>query len=125
MNFASGFVNPNHPDTVTTLDMVVDHIEYIKDIASIDIIGLGADFDGVTDLPVGLETVATYPALIARMLERGFTDEECIKVMGGNLLRAMRSVEAFKFEHMNTPVGQNWIDPQTPGIVNNTCRSKN
>jgi membrane dipeptidase len=83
-----------HPRPVTTLAMVADHIEHIRKVAGVDSVGLGSDFDGIPDAPVGLESVDKYPALLAELARRGWSDEDLGKLAGGNLLRAMREAEA-------------------------------
>ena len=57
--------------------------------------GLGGDFDGTDEVTAGLEDVSTYPALFAELLRRGWTEPDCAALAGGNLLRALRSAEAF------------------------------
>lgn len=73
-----------------TISDVADHIDYIKKRIGIDHIGLGADYDGVTTLPVGLEDVSTYPKLTEELVKRGYTKDEIHKILGGNILRAFR-----------------------------------
>jgi membrane dipeptidase len=83
-----------HPAPVVTLGMVADHIDHIRKVAGIDHVGLGSDYDGVDNaLPSGLESVATYPALIAEMLRRGWSDADAAKLAGGNVLRVMAAAE--------------------------------
>jgi len=82
-----------HPKPVVTLQEVADHIDHIRQIAGIDHVGLGSDFEGIPDMPRGLEGVDHFPALLAELMRRGWTDAEVAKVAGGNLLRAMASVE--------------------------------
>jgi membrane dipeptidase len=82
-----------HPKPSGTLDQVADHIDHIRKIAGVDHVGLGSDFDGMEETPVGLEGVNRYPALLAELMRRGWTDEDVGKVAGGNLLRVMKSVE--------------------------------
>jgi membrane dipeptidase len=77
------------------LDAVVAHVEHAREVAGIDHIGIGGDYDGVGELPVGLEDVSTYPALFAALLDRGWTEEECAKLAGENVLRAMSVAEAY------------------------------
>jgi membrane dipeptidase len=77
-----------------SLSQVADHIDHIKKIAGVDHIGLGGDFDGITSVIVGLEDVSTYPALIAELLRRGYTDDEIKKIAGRNILRVLRGAEA-------------------------------
>jgi membrane dipeptidase len=83
-----------HPAPEATLSQVADHIDHIRDIAGIECIGIGGDYDGVGALPAGLEDVSTYPALFAELLRRGYTDEELRMIAGGNVLRVMREAEA-------------------------------
>jgi membrane dipeptidase len=83
-----------HPKPVVTLAMVADHIEHIRKIAGIDSVGIGSDFDGIPDTPVGLEGVDKYPALLVELARRGWTDEELGKLAGGNMLRVMRDAAA-------------------------------
>jgi membrane dipeptidase len=76
-----------------TLDDLVAHIDHIKQIAGIDAVGLGSDFDGVTCTPIGLENNSQWPNLTRKLLERGYTAAEIRKIYGANLLRVMREVE--------------------------------
>ncbi|HYH09880.1 MAG TPA: dipeptidase [Thermoanaerobaculia bacterium] len=76
-----------------TLDQVADHIFHAADVAGIDHVGIGSDFDGVPALPDGLLTAATLPALTARLLERGMHEGEVEKVLGANFLRVFELVE--------------------------------
>ena len=77
-----------------TLAQVADHIEHVRDVAGVDYVGLGGDFDGTDQLPDGLEDVSCYPALIAELMRRGWTEEDCRKLAGGNILRVMREAAA-------------------------------
>jgi membrane dipeptidase len=76
-----------------TLGDVADHIEHVRDIAGIDHVGIGSDFDGITSTPIGLEDVSTYPALLEELSRRGWSEEDLGKVTGENLLRAWREAE--------------------------------
>ncbi len=82
-----------HPRPKATLADVVAHAEHARDVAGVDHIGLGGDYDGVDELPVGLEDVSCYPALIEALLARGWSESDCGKLTGGNLLRVMRDAE--------------------------------
>lgn len=82
-----------HPVPDATLAQVADHIEHIRAVAGIDHVGIGSDFDGIGRTPVGLEDVSKYPALLAELLRRGWTDADVKKVAGGNILRVMREAE--------------------------------
>jgi membrane dipeptidase len=82
-----------HPRPVTTLVQVADHIDHIRQTAGVDHVGLGSDFDGIEDAPVGLEGVDRYPALLEELMRRGWTDADIAKLAGENLLRVMAAVE--------------------------------
>jgi len=81
-----------------TLAQVADHIEYIRRIAGVDGVGIGSDFDGITEVPVGLEDVSKFPDLIAELLRRGWTEADVKKVAGLNTLRVMRDAERVAVE---------------------------
>jgi membrane dipeptidase len=76
-----------------TLSQVADHIDHIRKVAGIDHIGLGGDFDGISQVVQGLEDVSKYPDLTAELLKRGYKDDEVKKILGLNVLRVMRQVE--------------------------------
>jgi hypothetical protein len=76
------------------LNSLIDHIDHIAKVAGIDHIGLGSDFDGVTSLPEGIDSVADLPKITQALLQRGYTREQIQKILGGNFLRVMREVEA-------------------------------
>src|SRR4051812_40150004 len=82
-----------HPAPRAMLSQAADHIDHIRQIAGIDHIGLGSDFDGITAVPLGLEDVSTYPSLVAELIRRGYKDDEIKKILGQNILRVMRDVE--------------------------------
>jgi membrane dipeptidase len=73
---------------------VVDHIEHIIKTAGIDHVGLGSDYDGINAVPRQLEDVSCYPKITQVLLDRGYNREQIIKILGGNLLRVFRQVEA-------------------------------
>ncbi len=76
-----------------TLGQVADHIEHIRAVAGIDAVGLGSDFDGITEVPVGLEDMSKFPDLIAELLRRGWSEQDVKKVAGLNALRVLRAAE--------------------------------
>jgi len=82
-----------HPRPITTLSQVADHVEHIRQVAGIDHVGIGSDFDGIPDAPVGLEGVDRYPALLAELMRRGWSDADISKLAGENLLRALATAE--------------------------------
>jgi membrane dipeptidase len=77
-----------------TLAQVADHIEHARKVAGVDHIGIGSDYDGGIEPPVGLEDVSTYPNLFAELIRRGWSDEDLEKLAGKNVLRALREAEA-------------------------------
>jgi membrane dipeptidase len=82
-----------HPMPVTTLAQVADHVEHIRQVAGVDHVGLGSDFDGIPDAPVGLEGVDRYPALLEELMRRGWSDSDIAKLAGENLLRTLAAAE--------------------------------
>ena len=82
-----------HPAPRATLADAADHIDHIRKVAGIDHLGIGSDFDGITMVPAGLEDVSQYPALIAELFRRGYTEDDIKKIAGQNLLQVMREVE--------------------------------
>src|SRR5690606_9216645 len=79
---------------VATISDVADHIDHVRDVAGIDHVGIGGDFDGVDSLPEGLSGVETYPSLLAELMRRGWTEADIRKLAGENVLRVMRAAEA-------------------------------
>jgi membrane dipeptidase len=76
------------------LSILIDHIDHIAKVAGIDHVGLGSDFDGVSgQLPEGLDSPADLPKITAALMARGYSAEDCRKILGGNLLRVFREVE--------------------------------
>jgi membrane dipeptidase len=82
-----------HPIPTGSVHTVVDHIEHIIKVAGIDHVGLGSDFDGINAVPKQLEDVSCYPNITQELLNRGYSKEDIVKVLGGNLLRAFRQAE--------------------------------
>lgn len=78
----------------TSIAKVADHIEHIRDVAGVEHIGLGGDFDGNTEWPQGLSDVSMYPNLFAELIRRGWSDHDLKLLAGENLLRAMEQAEA-------------------------------
>ena len=92
-----------NPRPRVVLSQVADHIEHIRDVAGIDHVGLGGDFDGIPTTIEGLDGVEDYPALLAELARRGWSDEDLAKLVGGNVLRVMRRVEAVAAELADEP----------------------
>lgn len=102
-------LNPGDPEAVTaglqawtaanpspsaSIDDVVAHIQHVREVAGVDHVGLGGDFDGVGSLPDGLEGVDAYPRLLAALMRNGWSEADIRKLAGENVLRVMRAVEA-------------------------------
>ena len=76
------------------LSRLIDHFEHAARVAGVEHVGLGSDFDGVRDqLPQGMEDISKIPNLVSALLERGFSQADVEKILGGNTLRVMRRVE--------------------------------
>ncbi len=97
-----------HPQPRAHLEDVADHIDYIKNRIGVEHVGIGADYDGTSPLPVGLSDVSTYPNLIAELLERGYSEKEIKQIAGENILRVMRKAEQVSEElsQKETPATQ-------------------
>ena len=83
-----------HAAPSATLAQVADHIEHVREVAGVDHVGIGSDFDGIEHVPVGLEDVSRFPFLFAELIRRGWSDTDLKKLAGGNLLRVMHQAEA-------------------------------
>jgi len=98
VTFVSAFIAPTEilkrePKSRGTVHDVCDHIEHVIQLAGIDHVGLGGDYDGVTSLPYGLEDVSKYPAITQILLDRGYHEEQIHKLLGENVLRVMAAAE--------------------------------
>ncbi len=75
------------------LKSLIDHIDHVAKVAGIDHVGVGSDFDGVTSLPDGIDSVADLPKITQALYQRGYTREQILKILGGNFMRVMHEVE--------------------------------
>ncbi|HLF13703.1 MAG TPA: dipeptidase [Bacteroidota bacterium] len=81
-------------DTIRpTLKQVLDHFEYVIRLIGADHVGIGSDFDGITVAPAGLEDVTRFPELTKGLLERGYSEGDVRKILGGNFMRVLRAAE--------------------------------
>jgi membrane dipeptidase len=92
INFYCPFIT-RRPDGHASIEDVVAHIDHVRQLAGIDAIGIGSDFDGIECAPQGLEDVSKFPALTRALLEKGYSPSDIKKIYGGNTLRLMRAVE--------------------------------
>jgi membrane dipeptidase len=82
-----------NPRPQATLAQVADHIEHVRKVAGVDHVGIGSDFDGIDNTPVGLEDVSKFPDLFAELIRRGWSDADLKKLAGQNLLGVLRAAE--------------------------------
>jgi membrane dipeptidase len=82
-----------HPAPLAALADVADHVDHVREVAGVDHVGIGGDFDGVEVLPVGLDDVSAYPALFAELRRRGWSDDELRRLAGRNVLRVLQAAE--------------------------------
>jgi membrane dipeptidase len=76
----------------TPFSVLIDHIDHIAKVAGVDHVGLGSDFDGVSALPLGMEDVTRLPRIAQALLDRGYSEDDVKKILGGNMLRVMTRV---------------------------------
>ena len=84
-----------HPEPVSTVSDWADHIDHIRDVAGVDHIGIGGDYDGMATGPEGAEDVTGYPVLFAELARRGYSQADLEKISYRNMLRVMRAAEAY------------------------------
>jgi membrane dipeptidase len=84
---------------VAAFEDAIDHIVHAAEVAGVDHVGIGSDFDGVPALPEGLQTAASLPRVTARLLERGFSESDVEKILGGNFMRVFEQVESAAHAH--------------------------
>ena len=82
-----------NPAPRATLQQVADHVEHAREVAGVSHIGLGGDFDGVSDLPIGLEDVSAYPTLLTELAGRGWSDSDLEGLTSGNILRVLQAAD--------------------------------
>ena len=91
VTFVPSFLTDGESATVAD---VANHIAHIVEVAGIDHVGIGSDFDGITQTVEGLDDVSTYPTLFAELSRRGWSEADLAKLAGENILRVMREAEA-------------------------------
>ncbi len=91
-------MNRKDPLPPATLKDLIDHIDHVVKLVGPDHVGLGSDFDGVSNLPVGMEDVTRLPSITYELLKRGYSEEAIRKILGGNILRVLAEVEQLAAE---------------------------
>jgi membrane dipeptidase len=84
----------SHPRPTASVADVADAIEHVRKVAGVDHVGIGSDFDGITENVVGLEDVSTFPVIFAELARRGWSDADLAKLASGNVLRVLKQAEA-------------------------------
>ena len=90
MNFAPAFVDEKKD--CATLERVLDHVDHVVEVAGVDHVGLGSDFDGIESTPRGLDDVTKMPHFTEGLVKRGYKEDEVLKILGGNFLEIFRKV---------------------------------
>ncbi|MFO0788583.1 MAG: dipeptidase [Pirellulales bacterium] len=91
--------NAQHKFSRGTIHDLLDHIDHISQVAGPEHVGIGSDYDGVNVLPTQLDDASSYPYITQGLIDRGYTDDQIRGILGGNLLRVMRGVEAYAAKH--------------------------
>lgn len=84
-------LSPYYREAQPPLSLLVDHIDYIAKLVGPDYVGIGSDFDGVESLPKEMDDVTYLPNITRELLERGYTERDVEKILGGNVLRVMKA----------------------------------
>ncbi|KAH3801497.1 dipeptidase 1-like isoform X4 [Dreissena polymorpha] len=123
VNFYDLYVTcPPLTEKPSKLSHVADHIDYIKNIIGIDHVAIGADYDGIPTLPVGLEDVSTYPAIFAELVRRGWKELDLQKLAGRNLIRVFRQAEKVRDEMSYLPPFEDML-PESENSADKSCRT--
>jgi membrane dipeptidase len=88
INYAPAFIHKNK----ATIEKMVDHIDYIVNLVGSDYVGLGSDYDGIKNPPTGIEDVSKTPNITRLLVKRGYSDEDILKILGGNHMRVFKKV---------------------------------
>ena len=83
---------------VVPMERIADHVDHAVQVGGVDHVGLGSDFDGVYFIPRGMEDASKLPDLVRELARRGYSEEDLLKILGGNILRVMREVEKVSSE---------------------------
>lgn len=108
----------------TTINHLIEHIEHARDIAGVDHVGLGSDYDGCDEFPDEMSDVSSFSVPMERLAERGWSSDDLAKLMGENLLRVLDQTSAHALfalvggliEHTHLPVKKTNDEPKTSAI---------
>jgi membrane dipeptidase len=102
-----------HPMPKVSVAQLADHIDHIREVAGIDHVGLGSDYDGLSSLPEGLEDVSGYPTLLVELARRGYSRDDLARIAGLNVLRVMAEAERVSatLRAAETPLERHLEDP--------------
>lgn len=123
INFFNGFIKCDGTNGSVTVEHVIDHFDYVKEKIGVDYIGVGSDYDGVNSVPSGLDDVSYFPNMFARMLERGWSESDLIKIAGENLLRVFSEVEKYSKSVSNQEPINDLIPQEDLGEQYKNCRT--
>ena len=84
-----------NPFPTVPLSVLIDHIDHMVKVAGVDHVGLGSDFDGVDSLPDGLAGMQDLPKITLELVKRGYSDEDILKILGGNFMRVFEAAEMY------------------------------
>jgi len=92
-----------NPEPAATVSQMADHVDHIRDVAGIDHIGIGGDYDGMAKGPEGMEDVSGYPKLFEELARRGYSQSDLEKIASGNMMRVLQAAEAYAAAHRDDP----------------------
>jgi len=92
-----------NPEPKATVATMADHVDHIRQVAGVDHIGIGGDYDGMDSGPVGMEDVRGYPALFVELARRGYSQGDLEKISNRNMMRVLKAAEAYALAHRADP----------------------
>ena len=100
----------NEKPVASFLDLA-EQIDHIRDVAGIDHIGVGGDYDGMDTGPAGMEDVSGYPVLFRELARRGYSQADLEKIASRNMMRVLRTAEAYAAQHSSDPPIETKVAP--------------
>ena len=105
--------------------IILEHVNHIRDLIGVDHIGIGGDYNGVSEMPDGLENVSKYPNLFSVLLEQNWTEEDLGKLASGNIIRVWKKVEEVRDMLQKESPKQDWIPADDLYKEDLACASDN